>query len=509
MKKLLSLLLVLSMCAFFLEAAAAESTADTPAPEIHACGSYEYIIQEDGTAAIVRFTDFYYEGDLEIPNVLDGIPVTVIADEAFFEESVFPGVTNPVLPEHPDGVFRVFDRRPKLPDGTTDYEYEEPEPEPLIPLINLENVQLEFSDNFSLIGSFNDENEYGIKLIPLEELDMENVQVNFDYSGLQMNPDEPVVAETNPADELPVTPLPEVDAMPAPFSQITGIAVPEGVTRIGISCFTSCIAVTRFSLPDSLTCIDDFAFSCCASITTISLPANLTRIGHFAFANCFSLTGINLPDSVTEIGSNPFDSCPEFRQIAVSPFHPYLTVANGMLLSKPDKRLVCCPSALAAGSVTIPDGVEIIGSGALSYCPGLTGVVIPDSVSVISNCAFEGSSELTAVTIPGMVKSIGQAAFLGTGITEIVVPGSVDTIGAAAFAMCSSLRRIQLENGVRSIGKLAFAECDSLNEIVIPETVSAIGKNITFDRRASIIVAAGSYAEQYCLENGYTLVYAD
>ena len=78
MRKLLSLLLVLTVPILCFFSASAESQG----PETHVCGEYEYIILEDGTAEIARYTGEAVE--LVIPAELDGLTVSSIGKGAFF-----------------------------------------------------------------------------------------------------------------------------------------------------------------------------------------------------------------------------------------------------------------------------------------------------------------------------------------------------------------------------------------------------------------------------------------
>jgi len=66
-------------------------------------------------------------------------------------------------------------------------------------------------------------------------------------------------------------------------------------------------------------------------------------------------------------------------------------------------------------SVTIPNGVTHIGSGAFSSCRNignnkLASVIIPDSVVYIGRWAF-ASNHLSSVVIPDSVTHIGDEAF--------------------------------------------------------------------------------------------------
>ena len=64
-------------------------------------------------------------------------------------------------------------------------------------------------------------------------------------------------------------------------------------------------------------------------------------------------------------------------------------------------------------SITIPDGVTLIGKGAFCNCENLTTITIPGSVTSIGWEAFKYCKSLTSITIPGSVTSIGRGAFRG------------------------------------------------------------------------------------------------
>ena len=97
--------------------------------------------------------------------------------------------------------------------------------------------------------------------------------------------------------------------------------------------------------------------------------------------------------------------------IRVSPDHPTLETMDGVLFSKPDKKLVYYPYTLDAESYSIPDGIEIIGDWAFSDGTNLTSITIPNSVTSIGDNAFNICQGLTSVTIPDSVTSIGEGAF--------------------------------------------------------------------------------------------------
>ena len=59
----------------------------------------------------------------------------------------------------------------------------------------------------------------------------------------------------------------------------------------------------------SVKCIGDFAFWDCTELTGLAIPDGVTSIGLGAFYGCESLKGLTIPDSVTYIGDYAFEDC--------------------------------------------------------------------------------------------------------------------------------------------------------------------------------------------------------
>ena len=76
------------------------------------------------------------------------------------------------------------------------------------------------------------------------------------------------------------------------------------------------------------------------------------------------------------------------------------------------------------------------------------------------------------------------------------------SIGDMAFMGSSSLKSVNIPSTVTSIGSNAFYGCTSLEKIIIGENVKSIGSDTFTNCTAAIYVKKGSYAEQYCTQNG-------
>ena len=229
----------------------------------------------------------------------------------------------------------------------------------------------------------------------------------------------------------------------------------------------------------------------------------VTGIGDSAFSFRSSLISVTIPDSVTSIGDNPFYCCEELSEIIVSPGHPYLAVTDGVLFSRPDKRLVCYPNAFTSESYSVPQGIQVIGNHAFFSCESLTSVTIPDSVTNIGDSAFTGCSSLTSVTIPDSVTSIGNHAFFSCeSLTSVTIPDSITRIGRWTFSDCKALTSVTIPNSVTSIEDCAFSNCTSLASVTIPDSVTRILFHAFLSCDSlTVTVSRDSYAQRYCEEN--------
>ena len=220
------------------------------------------------------------------------------------------------------------------------------------------------------------------------------------------------------------------------------------VTGIGSYAFNSCKSLTSVTIPDSVTSIGDAAFIYCSGLASLAIPDSVKSIGDWAFQNCDCLTTVTIPDSVTSMGANPFCGCRKLTTLKASPESEYLAVIDGVLFSKPDRRLVCYPCAFIQAEYSIPKGIRIIGDSAFAYCRSLTSVTIPESITNIDRSAFAKCDRLTSVTIPGSVTSIGGYAFVYcSGLTSVTIPASVTGIGSYAFSRCGEQLVITVEKG--------------------------------------------------------------
>lgn len=150
--------------------------------------------------------------------------------------------------------------------------------------------------------------------------------------------------------------------------------------------------------------------------------------------------------------------------------------------------------------LTVPEGVEKIGTNAFCGCYNLCQVSLPDSLQEVGSLAFSGAGLGSDLDIPESVWLIARDAFratewleqkkasepfviingilisAGTARTgEVVIPDGVEKIGLYAFCQCEEITSVVIPDSVTGIGEGAFAGCTQLGDITVPEGLLDIG----------------------------------
>ena len=255
--------------------------------------------------------------------------------------------------------------------------------------------------------------------------------------------------------------------------KLTSIEIPDGVTSIGKEAFQKCTSLTAVDLPDAVTSIGDRAFLNCQSLTELRLPAELETLGDRALCDCMGLTSLTVPDGVRELPDLVFSGC------------------------------------VSLTSLTLPAGLTSIGRGAFCSCRSLTEVTIPDSVQFIGETAFADMPCLQTIhvgadnsayktvdgvlltkagdvllayptTRPGIrydvpdgVTRIGELAFYGSGLMIVRFPQSLRTVGDEAFEDSTLLVALEFPAGTEEIGWDAFENDSNISDVFFGGTENA------------------------------------
>lgn len=213
-----------------------------------------------------------------IPDTIDGLPVTALADKAFYEKHVTTVVVPDSVTEIGDLCFSGDNYLVSLtlPDELAELPYAALESCFRLMDFNLPKELKKIS------GSALQYNYYLTHLMLPSSL-TEIEQLNFiGLYGLQSL----TIAEDNAAFKLDET---------------NGLLMTADGTRL-LHCFSDIVPAEEIILPEGVKTVDPFAFHYDYDVKRIVLPEGVETIGAMAFAMCPNLTEIVIPASVTDIG---------------------------------------------------------------------------------------------------------------------------------------------------------------------------------------------------------------
>ncbi|MFO7867905.1 MAG: leucine-rich repeat domain-containing protein [Bacteroidales bacterium] len=184
--------------------------------------------------------------------------------------------------------------------------------------------------------------------------------------------------------------------------------IPNTVTEIKESAFSSCTNLTSIEIPNTVSVIPNSAFSNCTGLESIEIPESVTEIGGGAFSDCTGLTSIEIPNSVTSIGWNAFYGCTDLTSIeipnSVTRIGSYAFEMTPWFDNK-DEGLIYINDVLYTykgnmpenTTISVREGTKAIADGAFSDQDGIISIEIPNTVTEIGWGAF--STTLNTITM--------------------------------------------------------------------------------------------------------------
>ena len=254
---------------------------------------------------------------------------------------------------------------------------------------------------------------------------------------------------------------------------LSSVTIGDGVVNMGGGAFYSCMALTNVIIGTNL--INGAAFFFCTSLMTITvdprnsvyssvdgvlfnkdqtrlvqypegnagdytIPSGVLSIYSGAMDYCAKLTGVIVPVTFTNFAEggfdfNAFQNSTSLKAITVPQGSPVYSSLDGVLFDKDGTTLINYPEGKPDGSYTTPDGVTSIDPINFYWHNNLTNLVIGDSVTNIGRDAISQCPNLRSVTIGKNVSSIGDFAFSGCeALTAVFARGDIPTdIGPYSF----------------------------------------------------------------------------
>lgn len=230
---------------------------------------------------------------------------------------------------------------------------------------------------------------------------------------------------------------------------LRSVIIPEGIVGIHGYSFYNCDSLEKVHLPKSMQNFHGTCFASCNSLEAVTvdpenpwfcsidgvvytkdgkelvfyppgkedseffIPEGVTTIGMHAFNDCKNLKRIFIPYTVNEITYDSIYTWWGLEGVFVDERNETYRSINGDLYSKDGKSFLRLCRQVGNLHLVIPEGVEMIGNGAVYSNNSLRSVSIPETVTHIGRRAFWGCEGITEITIPAATSFIGSGAFSG------------------------------------------------------------------------------------------------
>lgn len=323
---------------------------------------------------------------------------------------------------------------------------------------------------------------------------------------------------------------------------------------VGSYMFYKAKSLISLVLPSTIQKIESYSIQDCDNLATITIPELCKEVESSAIYFCKNLSSIHIGKSLEKFESRNGNSCPALKTITVDANNAYFASDNGILYSKDLDILYKYPSGrteysyeipssvkiiddyafgnTALESITMPNGLEAIQTGAFDGCKGILSIEIPQTVNEIGMFAFQNCAKITKVVIPDQVKELKSYVFgYCVNLRDVIIGASVDKIDGSTFSGCTSLQSFVVskdnntytaENGilyskdlttlvrcplalysdemllgeeVRVIESNAFQNCRNIKKFKLPEGLKEIGSSV-FDRCTMEAIAIPNSVEK-------------
>lgn len=217
----------------------------------------EYEIVND-EVVITKYTDSTQRTEITVPDEIEGLPVTEIADFSLF---------------------------------------------------NCESLKkIYIGKNVSKIGEWSMTNNQGLTEFVVDEANEYFCSVD----GVLFTKDMKTIIYYPPAKDITFNKYGEAQ-------NTTKYSIPNGVETIRTKAFYKCYYVDEISIPEGVKTIEEKAFHRTSALTQITLPDSLEFIGKDAFAYCDKIEKVTIPESVKEIDEYAFFNCSNMKELVMLP----------------------------------------------------------------------------------------------------------------------------------------------------------------------------------------------
>ena len=285
------------------------------------------------------------------------------------------------------------------------------------------------------------------------------------------------------------------------------LVIGEGIVEICANAFRNS-ELSELHLPNSLRVIGDSALERAFSFPrypyTATFPFRLNdgleSIGENAFGYMryymygYQEVKIPIPNTVTNIGYNAFGGM-TLDDIMLEPGNDHLQIQDGVLYYHENGQLIAAlmASTRLNGSLVLDDSISKIQKGAFSGCKGITDIVIPSNITELPDYAFSQCSGVTNLVIHRRVLTISPSALRGIDISVVKVHIANPIYYVNGDILCKRLMSGDCE---------IVAVSSSTLDLMIPDEISSIGQEACVPGATKVSGGHGWYSVSYSSPTG-------
>ena len=198
---------------------------------------------------------------------------------------------------------------------------------------------------------------------------------------------------------------------------------------------------------------------------------------------------LTIPENVTKIGSGAFSNVSNIKTVIIS----------GNVKEIGDNAFAYNTTLQ---KVVLQDGIERIGSKAFYQCYNLSQLDLPDTITSIGEFAI-ANTKLTTLEIPSGLKIINKYTFFGLRYLEILnIPEGIEELKSDAFGNANRLEYATIPSTITYIDSNAFSDCPNLVNITINSDKFVYESGMILPKDKSEVI----FLSKRYLENTDTLV---
>ena len=203
----------------------------------------------------------------------------------------------------------------------------------------------------------------------------------------------------------------------------------------------------KLTLSDNVLSVPDSYCESCPNLETVVLGKNINNIGNAAFFGCEKLSSINLPQGLISIGNASFEHCgaltnvtlpSTLKTIGIEAFYDAALQELTIPASVDEIGDYALVTQNTLKRVIIEDSENALFIGTNSWAPmfGEGGNIIEEAYigRNIESDLFHGNQTLKKITFGDKVTSIYASYCEGTPLETLIIGTSVKSIGESAFS---------------------------------------------------------------------------